>query len=322
MASKQIVQDINGYKIYDDTPSLLTNPVTPGSIVKGASMTTGYKSGVIQIGSSFLDQCVKISGAVSKCSWKNLGYVNDIKALSYSSNAYQFKTAIKIMGSDYRYNVALGNTDNAFNLYRSTFKEYGLGDKTEIDLPIESFGNKGTNDNPGTLLDFTIGQYDTYTPIQIAGYIDTIASEGTLYKLHLLKEVRKGSNSNDLGSVIKKIEPSVKSKVNIDNVYLKRIKEGFSDVMNTLGYGYMGDVPDSSGKTGTAQSFVDTDNDGNVDAETLSKAFIGYAPKDNPKFAIVVLSPNVRYSSVSEYVSPVNMKISSRVSNKVFEIFK
>ena len=322
MASKQLVEDINGYKLYDDTPSLLTNPVTPGSIVKGASMTVGYKSGAIEIGTRMRDECVKISGAVAKCSWENLGVVDDVSALARSSNSYQYKIAIKTLGSNYRYNISLPNDENAFKLYRDTFLEYGLGTKTNIDLPVESFGSKGTNDNPGTLLDLAIGQYDTYTPIQISNYINTIANNGERYQLHLLKEVRKGNNSSKLGKVIKKVEPEVVGKVNIDPIYIARIKEGFHAVMSSLGYGYMGDVPDSSGKTGTSQSFYDSDKDGNIDVETLSKAFIGYAPSDNPKYAIVVLSPNVRYSKTSEYVSPVNMKISSRVSNKVFEILE
>ena len=92
--------------------------------------------------------------------------------------------------------------------------------------------------------------------------------------------------------------------------------------MTSLGYGYMGDNINPAGKTGTAQSFKDIDGDGNIDVETLSKAFVGYAPSDNPKFALVVLSPNVRYSKNSKYTSPVNFKISKRVSNKVFEILK
>ena len=84
----------------------------------------------------------------------------------------------------------------------------------------------------------------------------------------------------------------------------------------------MGDVPSPAGKTGTAESFVDSNNDGNIDKATLSKGFVGYAPSDNPKFSLVVLSPNVRYSPNSLYTSPVNNKISARVSNKVFEILQ
>ena len=65
--------------------------------------------------------------------------------------------------------------------------EYGLGIKTGIDLPIESLGYSGSSHLPGHLLDFSIGQYDTYTPIQLSQYINTLANGGTRLKPYLLK---------------------------------------------------------------------------------------------------------------------------------------
>ena len=323
MTSKQVVEKNKEYKIYDVTPTLLTNPVTPGSIVKGASMTVGYKTGAITIGTTLLDECVKIRNTPAKCSWtRGLGYLNDVNALAYSSNAYQYKVAMRVAGVNYYYNGPLVVNESAFQTYRDIFLEYGLGEKTNIDLPVASYGFKGNSNNPGHLLDLAIGQYDTYTPIQIASYINTLASNGNKYQLHLLKEVRSKTNEEEIGKLEKKIEPKLLGTVNLDQIYKDRIKLGFESVMKTLGYGYMGNVPSPAGKTGTAESFYDSDGDGNIDKETISKGFIGYAPSYDPKFSIVVLSPNVRYSQNSTYTSPVNSKISSRVSNKVFEILQ
>lgn len=323
MASKQVVEDNGEYKIYDNTPALLTNPVTPGSIVKGASMTVGYNAGVIDIGTKMRDECVKILNTPAKCSWREgLGTLDDVSALAYSSNSYQYKIAMKVGGANYYYNGPLVINESAFDTYRNTFLEYGLGDKTNIDLPVESYGFKGTSKNPGHLLDFAIGQYDTYTPVQIANYISTVATSGKRYQLHLLKEVHEATNNEELGKVTENVEPKLLNTVNLEDKYMQRIRLGFESVMKTLGYGFMGTVTNPAGKTGTAQSFHDVDGDGNIDVETLSKGFIGYAPADNPKYALVVLSPNVRYSKTSEYTSPVNNKISARVSNKVFEILQ
>ena len=323
MASKQIINKNGEYKIYDATPTLLTSVVTPGSIVKGASMSVGYNTGAINIGSSFLDECIKIKNTPAKCSWsRNLGYLNDINALSYSSNVYQYKVAMKVANANYCYNCSLNVDKSAFDIYRKIFKEYGLGEKTNIDLPVESNGFKGDSIASGHLLDLAIGQYDTYTPIQIASYINTLASNGNRYKLHLLKEVRSKTNKDQIGSLENEIKPKLIESVELSQEYKDRIKLGFESVMNTLGYGYMGDVPSPAGKTGTAESFIDSDNDGIIDKQTISKGFIGYAPSNNPIFSLVVLSPNVRYSKNSTYTSPVNQKISARVSNKVFEILK
>ena len=322
-ASKVAVLKNGEYKIYDNSPALLTNPVTPGSIVKGASISVGYKYGAIDIGTTFYDECIKIQNTPEKCSWTTgIGLINDVEALAISSNSYQYKTAIKIANASYYYNGPLVVNEDAFKKYRNMFNEYGLGIKTNIDLPIESVGVIGTKYDSGLLLDYAIGQYDSFTPVQISSYISTIASSGNRYQLHLLKEIRNSSNTEEIGTLKQKIEPKLIHKVDLDSKYIDRIKEGFQEVMHVTGYGYMGDVPDASGKTGTAETFKDTDEDGLIDKETISRAFVGYAPKENPKFAITILSPNVKYSETSDYSSPVNFKISKRVSNKVFEILK
>ena len=47
---------------------------------------------------------------------------------------------------------------DAFEKYRSTFNEFGLGVSTGIDLPNESTGLIESQRTPGKLLDFAIGQ--------------------------------------------------------------------------------------------------------------------------------------------------------------------
>ena len=60
---------------------------------------------------------------------------------------------------------------------------------TGIDLPNESIGQVGRTDNiPGFLLDYAIGQYDTYTPLQLAQYISTIANGGYRMKPQIVQE--------------------------------------------------------------------------------------------------------------------------------------
>ena len=318
-ASKKYV---NG-NIIDTSEELALNAVTPGSIVKGASISTGYKYNAIDIGETIYDECIKLKNKPSKCSWKNgIGYIDDIEALMISSNSYQFKTAMLVSGNPYTYNMDFNPGKEAFDKYRGMFNEYGLGVKTGIDLPLESVGNIGDKIDGDLLLDFSIGQYDTYTPIQISNYINTIANYGNRYKMHFLKEIRYPSNNDEIGELKEEIKPVLLNKVSLDDVYINRIRLGFSKVMLSLGYGYMGNVSDPSGKTGTSNSFKDTDNDGIIDRETISKAFIGYAPSDNPKFSIVILSPNVSDLNYSEYVPNVNYKISERVSNKMVDFLQ
>lgn len=318
MAGKRIVKINNEYKFYDYAAGITTSPVTVGSVIKGASHIVGYNTGAVQIGEIRDDSCIKLKGAPQKCSHAYYGYINDLEALKYSSNTYQFRTAMKVANVKYSYNMPFKITNDAFSIYRKTFNEFGLGVKTGIDLPVESLGLIGKDDQAGLLLDFTIGQYDTYTPIQLTQYINTIANSGTRVKPHLLKSYQDKDN-------IIQIEPEIVGHVTTEEKYMERVRTGFEMVLGRGGTGskYIDISFNPAGKTGTSQSFLDTDGDGKIDVETLTNTFAGYAPSDNPVASFVVVSPDIgHYHGKSMYHTFVNKKISYEVSKKFFEIYK
>ena len=325
MSGKQVITDEKGKKkIVDYTPGITTLPVTPGSVVKGASMLVGYKYGAVEIGSVLKDECIKIKDTKEKCSWRTMGDIDDLYALRYSSNVYQYKIAIKVGNGNYQYNKGLKIDESAFEKYHEMYASFGLGVKTGIDLPVESLGYSGTSKLPGHLLDYVIGQYDTYTPIQLSQYINTIANGGTRLKPYLLKEVYSPAvNDKDVfGDLIYATEKDILGVIDIEKKYLERVRLGFSQVVsNGLGYGYMGNYTNSSGKTGTSQSFIDTDGNGVVDTETITTSFVGYSPSENPKISIVVVSPDVSLPDAN-YQSKITKRISSQLVNKYFSIYK
>ena len=204
-------------------------------------------------------------------------------------------------------------------------KNLVLGVKTEIDLPVESLGYTSDNKAPGLLLDFVMGQFDTYTPIQLSQYIATFANGGSRLQPHLLKEVRASTDDESLGEVIYTFDVNVLNTVNTTPEYLNRVKEGFYAVMNTsygLGREYIADIYDPSGKTGTSQSAKDTDGDGVNDTDTVSTAFVGYAPTTSPKMAITVTSPNSTWeNSRNSYSTLVTRRISRRASDAYFALY-
>ena len=325
MASKQITTTSDGYKISDYTTNILTGSDTPGSVVKGASMLVGYKTGNLKIGDVFYDKCIKFKNTPKKCSWSNsLGALNDITALKFSSNSYQFQLALKVANVDYYYNMPINIDDTALNTYRSIFNSLGLGVKSGIDLPFETEGYKGKTSNAGLLLNYSIGQYDTYSVLQLSSYINTIINDGKRLKLNLVSEIRDATLTDELGTVKKNYEKEILNEVDIDKVYFERVKEGFKSVMEGyLGKGYMGNSPNPAGKTGTSESFYDANLDGKVDTETYSKSFIGYAPYDNPVMSIVAISPHISHKNgSSSYTSNVNKRIVSRICNIFFENYK
>lgn len=317
IASKKLV---NG-EIVDNVTSILTSPITPGSVVKGASILVGYNEGVIKVGEKMYDECVKIAGAPKKCSSVlNLGVIDDIVALAKSSNVYQFKTAIRVNGQEYSYGMKLNFNQKAFDTYRNMYRSFGLGVSTGIDLPVESLGYTSVDKSSGNLLDYVMGQYETYTPLQLSQYINTIANGGSRYQVHLLKEVR-----NNDGKVIYSYEPKILNIISTKEEYMKRMKDGFYAVMHMVGgYGrnYIDRRFDASGKTGTSQSFIDTNNDGVIDTETITSSFVGYVPSKAPKYSIMVTSPNSSYpNSSNNFASLVTLRITKAVTDKYNEMY-
>lgn len=321
MASKKIVGD----KVVDNTTSILTSPITPGSVVKGASMLVAYNTGAVKIGEYMVDECIKVAGTPEKCSSKTLGRINDITALAKSSNVYQFKAAIRVNGQEYSRGMKLNFNQSAFDTYRNMYHSFGLGVKTGIDLPVESLGYSSEDTAAGNLLDFVMGQYETYTPIQLSQYINTIANGGSRLVPHLLKGVHASTEDSSLGEAILTVEKKVLNTVDTKPEYMARVKEGFYAVMHSAGgygRGYIDDKWDAAGKTGTSQSFIDTDNDGVIDTETITSSFVGYAPANNPVMSIMVTSPDSSHpNSSTDYASLVTLHITKEVTNKFFELY-
>lgn len=308
MSGKKIVDGV----FYDITPDIFVTTVTAGSVVKGASHFVGYKESVLSFGEVRKDFCIKIRNTEAKCSWRNLGTLNDLTALKYSSNSYQFQTAIKLGKGKYVFNKPLVLEESSLKKYREIFSLFGLGVKTGSDF-FESSGYKGAKSSSGLILDFAIGQYDTYTPLQLSQYINTIANGGYRLKPLILKKYQNVE-----------VEKEVLNEIQEKN-FLERIQKGFKMVMDLDGTGanYINLKYKPAGKTGTSTGYIDTNNDNIVDVSTTSNTFVGYAPYDNPIVAFTVISPDVKPSkSYSSYKTNVNRKISYEVSKKFFEIYK
>ncbi len=304
ISGKQIIKTTTGYKVYDYTPGTFLNSYTSGSVVKGASHIVGYNTNSLKIGEKRYDTCLKI-GTINKCSWTYLGYINDIDALKYSSNTYQFRTAINVGKGKYEYNKPLSIDKNAFNIYRKVFNSFGLGSKTGIEFD-EVTGIKGTSTLPGFLLDLAIGQYDTYTPIELAQYISSLAI-GKRYKLKIVKKI------ND-----KIIEDTILNEIKTEKKYLDRVRLGFREAaINGLGINYI--YYKGAGKTGTAETFTDSNNDGIVDTPTINKTFVGYFPYDSPKYAFSIVAPDISFGN--SYGSNINQRISYNITKKIYEMY-
>lgn len=318
MSGKRLVLKNGVYKIYDNSEGAFLSTVTPGSVVKGASIMVGYNTNSVKIGEYMYDSCIGLYNLPLKCSWKSLGYINDIDALAMSSNVYQYKIAMRVGGFNYSYGKRLKIDPKAFDIYRSMFYRFGLGVKTGIDYPKEEDGYKSNNRAGDLLINYAIGQYDTYTTLQLSQYISTIANGGSRYKTRFLKSVL---DSN--GNVLYDVKPVVLNTLGVKKKYINRVRKGFRAVTTYgTGTGYMDSAPSPSGKTGTSESFIDLDNDGVIDAESISNNFVGYAPSSKPVMSIAASFPDIQNPNSGDYKSNVNQEVVAKATKIFFDLYK
>lgn len=150
----------------------------------------------------------------------------------------------------------------------------------------------------------SIGQgMNSFTPLQMASYVSTLANGGTRYKVHLVDKITDAD-----GNVLSEIKPEVLNKVEMSAETRDLVMQGMSQVTGTGGaegtaraaLGAFNNYIPTAGKTGTAQ--------GNVDIQKkIGRAnygwYVGYAPADNPQIAIAVVIFDGGYGSESAHVA-------------------
>ncbi|MFZ7945410.1 peptidoglycan D,D-transpeptidase FtsI family protein [Neobacillus sp. 19] len=326
LAGRQIGKDKDGKTVMNDfAGGNITTSYNVGSAVKGATILTGYKTGAISPGDYLLDQPLVIKGTKPKKSWKTFGSINDLRALQVSSNVYMWKTVIAMGHGKYVPNGPLVlDTEKTFNTMRQSFSQFGLGTRTGIDLPNEMSGFPGSDNRPGLLLDLSIGQYDTYTPIQLAQYVSTIANGGNRVQPHIVKEIREPvMDSNELGPIVEEIQPKVLNHLDMKDEWIKRVQEGFRMVMQVgdgTGVGtFKGVTYSPAGKTGTAQAFYDGPVKSQKNVDVMNLSLVSFAPFDNPEVAMAVVVPWAYQGNTGP---SINMTIGKRVMDAYFELKK
>ncbi|MBU0732260.1 penicillin-binding protein 2 [Patescibacteria group bacterium] len=217
--------------------------------------------------------------------WKEGGHgQTDIrKALAQSVNTYFYLAG----GGEFNAETNQINGGLGVDRIKTYAKQFGLAQKTGIDLPGEATGFMPTRDWKekikgemwyiGDTYHLSIGQGDLLvTPLQVAAYTAAIANGGTYYQPHLVKEI----HDMETGEIIK-IHAEIMYEGAVSRQNIDIVRQGMRDAVSYGSAKGLQSLPVSSGaKTGTAQI-------GGTD-ETHSW-FIVFAPYDDPEIALAVL---------------------------------
>lgn len=307
-ASAGVNRDSSTGSVTSDALSTVNQANVVGSVVKPATITTGFMNNVITPqNSTLIDQPIKVAGTSAKTSWWNQNGSGNMpltadQALMMSSNTYVMQVMLKLGGLNYYDGMSLSSLPtNVFQTMRDGFSRFGLGVKTGIDLPGEITGIRGetSRSDIGKALDESFGQYDTYTTMQLAQYVATIANGGYRIRPHIVQSIT--TRDRDKNKITTTVPSEVMGTVNWTSAQRQMIWDGMNDVVHSsskyaTGTGLKDIKPAVSAKTGTAETFTNGQS-------TLTSSLISFVPNSDVALAIVVPGVNQSDENVNQDIA-------------------
>jgi len=263
---------------------------SPGSTFKTLQALVGLHEGVITTDTKF-----SCSGAFYGCGGAkpmhclDLGTFDLRNAIAVSDNTYFANVMQKVIN-----NPKFPTVDSALSNWDNYMYGFGLGHKLGVDIPSEKSGNipkpayynkiyGNGRWNFCTFRSVSIGQGEvSVTPLQVANEMAYIANKGWYYTPHLVDSIDGGDKFELLKKYKKTINPTV-----IPEYIFEAVHDGMQSVVER-GTGVGAKVSDVviCGKTGTVENYYK-----GVKQQNHS-FFCGFAPRDNPKIAIMCVVEN------------------------------
>jgi penicillin-binding protein 2 len=220
------------------------------------------------------------------------GSLSVIAALAESCDIFFYQVA----GGYRSYFQGLG--EEKLGYYAELF---GLGSSTGIDLPAETAGlvptskwkriNYSESWVTGDTYNMAIGQgFVLATPLQMLNAAAAIANGGTLYRPQIVRDVIDSE-----GQIVQAFAPDVVRQLPISSDKIDLVRQGMRAAVAPGGTAIAARLSGITvaGKTGTAEFFIDRNNDRRPDRDKNGNLpthawFIGFAPYEDPKIAVVV----------------------------------
>ena len=269
--------DPNNYAQVEDYSVFMNSAVStayePGSVMKPLVMAMGIEEGKVTPQSEYID-----TGSVSEA-----GYT----IRNSEDKVYGKSSMTKVLEQSINTGVIYVEKLLGNKTFGDYFARFGFGERTGIGLPAELAGNTKNLSNARSTISFftaAFGQGVTATPLQMISAYAVLANGGTLYKPHIIDTVIRADGSEE------KIQPE-----RVRQVVSAETSRTMGQMLRSVvvnGHGKRADVPgyQVGGKTGTAQ--VAKNDAKGYQADVSIGSFIGYAPLDDPRFAVLVKLDN------------------------------
>lgn len=221
------------------------------------------------------------------------------------------------------YYWTVGRDNLGINKIGEYAKEFGLGESTQIDLPgslvgfVPSVEWKERRFHEkwlgGDTMSASIGQgYLLVTPLQLADMVAMVANAGTIYKPHILKEVRESGTSQ----VLDEAKSEVLFKSDISPIVWQEVQQAMRYMITdgTAQYPMNNKVVKIAGKTGTAEVAPYK--------KSWHSWMVAYAPFDAPPEKQVAIATIVEACNPWEWWAPyaTNIVLQGIFANQTYEV--
>ena len=246
----------------------ISDTYEPGSTFKIITAAAALEEGVVSLTDQFY------------CPGYKLVEDRRIRCAKTSGHgAETFETGI--MNSCNPVFIELGERLGVENYYKY-FKQFGLTQKTGIDLPGEAatIMHKQENVGPVELATISFGQSFQITPIQLVTTVSSIINGGTRITPHFGVEVRETDGTLVETFSYDKREEICRGETSETMQYLleKVVSEGGGKNAKIEGYAI-------GGKTATSQTLPRSEH-------RYISSFLGFAPADDPKVLVIAIINN------------------------------
>ena len=261
------------------------SPQPPGSVFKLVNGLIGLQEGVLTPGTLYGCNHGYVVGNLRVGCHGHPSPINLYQSIMMSCNAYYCYVFRSILD-----NKKYGSVREGFEKWSEYTRSFGFGRKLGTDIPGEKAGTMPTAERYDRLhgknrwksisiISLSIGQGEIgCTPLHLANLCATIANRGWFYTPHLQKDTPDCP-----------IDGRFKERnyTMVDTTHFSDIVQGMELAINYTGGGATATIAripgiTACGKTGTAQNPHGDDH----------SVFITFAPKDDPKIAVVAYVEN------------------------------